>query len=198
MIAVELPKGLHAREMQARFIDAGMWQRGPAGGVDLRINRGGGRYGATLYFPPVDTLVGRLVVARMIQAMRRGLRAELPLGDFHPGAPGSPVVDGDGQAGTSLAVKGFTPNYAIREGQWFNHIRGDDAKLYNVAAGTIADATGTAVLSIEPELGIEPQDGDALLFARPVIQGAPVGNEAVWRLRLERLLEFEINIEETA
>jgi hypothetical protein len=197
MPAIELPAGVEPVEMEHRFIDAGLWQRGALGGVHIRIDRPGSRYGITLQFPPIETRqVGRMVVSRLIQAQRSGMRVALPLGDFQPGSPGNPVVDGNDQAGTSIAVRGFTPGYAVREGQWFTHVQGDDAKLYNVAAPTIANALGKAIVIIEPELGLEPIDGDRLLFGKPVIQGKPVGNEATWKMSLARHIGFDLQIEE--
>lgn len=195
MAAILLPDAVVPRDMEHWFVDAGGWQRGR--GAAVRIDRLGSRYGVALQFPPFQSRdVGRIAVSRLIRAQRLGLRVELPLGDFDPGIPGSPVVDGDGQAGTTLAVTGFTPNYAIREGQWFTHIRGDDALLYNVAAPTIANGSGEAELTIEPELRLEPEDGDVLLFGRPVIQGMPMSNERRWRMAIERLTSFEVEIEE--
>lgn len=183
--------------MEHRFIDAGGWQRGPMGGAATRIDRPGSRYAVVLEFPPFESRgVGRVAVSRLIRAQRQGLRIELPLGDFEPGLPGSPVVAGNAQAGTVLAVRGFTPNYAAREGQWFTHLRGDHALLYNMTSGALADAAGALALTIEPELRVEPIDGDVLLVARPVIQGLAVGSERRWNMALERMIGFQVEIEE--
>lgn len=194
---IELPAGVVPREMNAGLIDFGGFLTPPTGARVQRIDRMGSRYKVAFAFPPLSSRdVGRQVVSRLIRAKSEGIRVELPLGDFTPGPPGSPVVDGNGQAGTSLAIRGFNAGYAVREGQWFNHVSGDDRLLYNASAQAIADATGDATVGLAPMLRVEPVDGDVLEFARPVIQGFVLGEEWRWQMAVERLIAIEFEVEE--
>lgn len=59
-------------------------------------------------FPPfVDAAQGRIIVSRLIRAKRMGLRVEFPLVDAQPSEDAA--VDGAGQAGTSLKIRGLFP-----------------------------------------------------------------------------------------
>ncbi|MBU2233193.1 MAG: hypothetical protein KKG69_18155 [Alphaproteobacteria bacterium] len=97
---------------------------------------------------------------------------EIPQMGLEVGSPGSPTVDGDGQAGASLDVKDLTPNYAILKGQAFNHIGSDDTiRIYVADADVIADGSGNATIPLETMLNWPPEDGDVLVFAEVRIEG---------------------------
>ncbi|HYI42687.1 MAG TPA: hypothetical protein VD768_03595 [Sphingomicrobium sp.] len=194
---IELPTWAVPNAGEPFLIDFGGVLTPGLGAEEQRINRLGNRFGILLGMPPAPAHDrGRILVSRMIRAKTEGLRVELPLLGFRPGSPGSPVVDGNGQSGTSLAVRGFSPNYPVREGQWFTHKRGDHGLLYNVAAAATADAAGEAVLTIAPMLRVEPEDGDVLLFGRPTIEGLVHGDEWRWQMALDRNLRIEVELRE--
>jgi hypothetical protein len=196
MTPLELPDGVRPREMHWALVDYGGWQRGGLGGPATRIDRLGSHYRIRFVLPPLPEPLGRRTVSRLIRAQRLGMRVALPLIGFDPGLPGAPVVDGNGQSGTSLAVAGFHASYGVREGQWVTHVRGDDRLLYNSAANVEANGAGEATVTLEPMLRMEPVDGDELLFARPEIQGLVTGEERAWRASINRTVEIEFEVEE--
>lgn len=59
------------------------------------------------------------------------------------GTPGTTRVNGSGQAGASLSIKGFTPGYVISKGQAFNHVGSDGVRrIYIANAAVTADGSG--------------------------------------------------------
>jgi hypothetical protein len=194
---IELPEGVVPRSATPRYIDFGGNIRPPTGGRSQRVDRLGNRFAMRFVLPVLRSKdKGRRVVSRLIEAKSAGIRVRLPTNGFDPGLPGAPVVDGNSQAGTSLAIRGLTPAYAAREGQWLNHHRGDDVLLYNVRAQAIADGAGDAVLTLAPLLRVEPVDGDIINLARPVIQGSIVGEDWEWEWAVDRLTSIEFIVEE--
>lgn len=155
------------------------------GGPVQRVNRMGSRFRISVSMPPMrGDKLGRQWIARLIKGKSQGARMPFPMQGFNPGLPGNVQVDGAGQAGTSLAVKGATPNYTFREGQFFSTETGGQHYLAMVAEEVIADATGYAVLTVEPMLRVPPADGDACHFGKPMIEGFIQGDELAWEMSL--------------
>lgn len=97
---------------------------------------------------------------------------EVPQMGLEIGSPGTTRVDGSGQAGTSLEIKGFTPSYAVRKGQAFNHIGSDGVRrIYVADADVIADVSGKATVPLETMLNWPPLNNDVIDFAEVQIEG---------------------------
>lgn len=160
------------------------------GGATQRLMRIGTRHALNFTPPPIAAEpLGRIWSAKLRLAKLYG--AMLPFGQdgFNAGAPGNPVVDGAGQSGSTLVLRGFTPGYAVRIGQAFNLIRGDRRYLHFVADQQIATG-GAATIDIFPMLRIIPGDGAACDFARPMIQGSLSGNEVAWERQTSGFFDF--------
>lgn len=193
---IVLPSEPYANGATARVIDAGGYLQPPGGGEVQRINRLGNRYAVSFAMPPLENdRDGRIWVNRLLRGMQEGARMDYPLLDFDPGAPGRFVVDGGGQAGTSLKLRGGTPHYAFREGQPFNVVIGGDSYLDFIAEQAIADASGGVTITLTQMLRKMPADGGALNLARPVIEGFLIGDAMSWEISLARHigLSFEIH-----
>ncbi|QAY77927.1 hypothetical protein [Sphingosinicella sp. BN140058] len=194
---IELPYEAVPNGATPAYLDFGGFLTPGLGGRVQRIDRMGNRFRVAFTFPPMEADgLGRIVVSRLIRAKTEGIRIELPQLGFKLGAPGAPRVNGGGQAGKTLVVDGLTPRYPVREGQWFNHVRGADVMLYNVTAGVAADASGQATLAISPMLRVEPLDNDVINFARPVIQGYVHGEDWQWQMSLAHHLGIAFEVEE--
>ena len=97
---------------------------------------------------------------------------DVPQMGLEIGAPGATRVNGSGQAGTNLAIKGFTPGYVVRKGQAFNHIGSDGVRrIYIASAAVIADGSGNAVVPLETMLNWPPLNNDVIDFADVRIEG---------------------------
>ena len=90
------------------------------------------------------------------------------------------MVDGAGQTGFAIALRGLRPSYAIREGQAVPIVTANRRYLYFAAQTTVAGSDGTATVPIYPMLRRSPLDGDACEIAAPIIQGSISGNEVAW------------------
>lgn len=88
------------------------------------------------------------------------------------GTPGTTRVNGSGQAGASLSIKGFTPGYVVRKGQAFNHVGSDGVRrIYIANAAVTADGSGNATVTLETMLNWPPLNNDVIDFADVRIEG---------------------------
>lgn len=195
---IELPDSPAPNGVDAELLDYGMFLRSPTGGSTLRVNRAGSRFKVTVTFPPMKPAVARVFAARLQTAKREGLRIDFPLLGASQGNPGSPVVDGAGQAGTTLALRGLTPGYVIKEGYWLTLIDTNGRYLHQAAGVAAVAGDGTVSFPIEPPLRAPMPDGAQVLLARPTVEGALI--EAIgWSYSVDRLVRLggAIVIEET-
>lgn len=178
---VMLPSSPALRTDKVRMLDWGGQLVPPNGGEVQTLLRIGTRHALEFTLPPMRTEpLGR----QWSVALRLGklFGVMLPFGQdgFDIGAPGNIVVDGDGQAGMTLEVRGGTPRYHARLGQAFSLVSGGRRRLYFMAANATLDSSGAGALPIFPMLRKLPADGDVCEFARPIIQGNLSGNEVAW------------------
>jgi hypothetical protein len=196
---IELPDWAIPNGASPIYQDFGGFLIPGLGGTVQRLDAQGNRFGLAVTYPPfVAKDQGRIMVSRLIRGKTEGVRLEYPLLDFSPGVPGTVVVDGGGQSGRTLTVKGANPQYAFREGQPFSIEEDDRHYLHFVDEQVIADATGDAELSISPMLRIEPSNEAACHFSKPMIEGYIHGGEWRWQMMIERMISLEFEILERA
>lgn len=160
------------------------------GGEDQRINRLGNRHRLQVTMPPMlHPKLGRQWVIALKRAMKEGGRMRFPLQGFDPGAPGSVLVNGGTATGSTLPVKGATPNYAFRAGQAFSIVTGGRHYLYFNAVEVLADASGNATLTIDPPLRKQPANNDVCHFGVPMFEGFVEGDEIAAQMSPGTLLE---------
>lgn len=77
---------------------------------------------------------------------------------------GSPVVDGSSNSGSTLATRGWTPNAQgiLLKGDCIQIGTGTSSRLKMMTENANADGSGKAILSIAPDIGTIPSDGDAI------------------------------------
>ncbi len=92
------------------------------------------------------------------------------------GNPGAPVVNGSGQAGLALMLRGFAAGYVVREGQFFSIIHGGRRYLHCAESDATANFSGGLILGLYPMLRIKPLDGAVCEFAKPYIEGIVAGS----------------------
>lgn len=162
------------------LIDFGGTLTPPLGGTDQRINRGGSRHAVT-YAVDFDTdeefrrFAQKLRRAKTEGALARFIQIGLAIG-----SPGSPLVDGATAGGTTLPVKGLTPYYAVREGQFLSVIVSGRRYVHSVDAEAVADASGDVELTITPELRISLAGDEVIEIAKPMIEGLTEGDVVQW------------------
>lgn len=181
------------------MLDFGGTLRPALGGPIQRVNRQGSRYRVAMTFPPfVGDQNGRIVLARLLRAKLEGGRLEYPLPQPQP-VSGAPVVDGAGQAGSILTVRGVQRGTAIREGWWLSV---EDASgqhfLHNIAGGVIVDQAGKVAIPITPMLRKPFADGCQVHLVKPMIEGLIDGDELGWSVSVENFIGIAFTIEEAA
>ncbi|MEP9401855.1 hypothetical protein ABLE43_08530 [Sphingomonas sp. VNH70] len=172
------------------------------GASALRVNRQGNHYRISVSYPPLDEADrARVFVSRLIRAKRQGLRMPYPLLGVDQGRCGwGVVVDGAGQGGDTLKVRGLPRGGVVREGFWLSiEDTGGQHYLHNVGAEAVADADGKATLSVADTLLRRPYaDGCRVHLARPMIEGLIEGDEQSWQLAIDGNTALSFVIEEAA
>jgi hypothetical protein len=136
------------------------------------------------------------MVARLIAAKQEGLEVAFPLLDSQ-GAAGATVVDGAGQSGKTLLIRGGTPGYFCKEGYWLSIENGDGQHyLHNVKTGGRFDGSGELSITLNEALRYPFADGDTVHLGKPMVQGFIEGDEWAWRHSVDRVIPIEFTLEE--
>jgi hypothetical protein len=134
--------------------------------------------------------------SRIQRSLRSSLRVFLPL-TRSQGSPGSPVVNGAGQSGSSLSVRGFTPAYTAERGFWFTLIEADGTPhLHSVYEPVTANGSGFATMQIEPPLRAPFADGSVVQISTPYIEGFVVSENFSWSVEERMRTPLSIAVEE--
>lgn len=179
------------------YIDFGGTLTPALGGTEQRINRLGNRFRLAVTMPPMqNSEEGRVFVARLTRGISEGVRMRFPLAGFKPGNPGNPVINGSGQAGRIIQLRGFSSGYTVKEGQFFSIEKGGTHFLYQADEEVSANAAGVMQLTINPLLRVSPSDGDTCHFAEPMIEGLIEGSGQQWDYALDYNVGIDFVIKE--
>lgn len=197
MAAVELPDHPYCRTASPRLLDWGADLIPPLGGAVQRISRLGSRYALDVEMPPMPAEpTGRIWVSRLKRGKTNRVVFPFPQLDINIGAPGTPLVKTAATGGTSFALKGLTPYYAIREGQFFSVIHGGRRYLHSADAQVIADAAGDATLTITPMLRTAVSVDDVVEIAVPIMEGYIEGDDFGWNIDTARWIGLSFSVVE--
>ncbi|PTQ64455.1 hypothetical protein C8J45_103304 [Sphingomonas sp. PP-CE-3G-477] len=182
-MSVILPNSPAPSDAVPSYLDWGGVLRPIFGGVLQKLLRLGDRFAIDVNLPPLTTEAdGRIWTAMLMLAQRQGAVLSWPQPGLIVGNPGAPAVNGTGQAGSILVLRGFQPGYVVRMGQFFSILHGGRRYLHFAAADGTANAQGLLQLPIGPMLRIRPSDGAVCEFAAPKIEGLLDGNTRDWTL----------------
>lgn len=198
MAALELPLGVAPNDVQAFPVDFGHWLEPASGAEEQRVDRQGGRFGADLVFPPMEADAARVVVSRLSEAMFGAtVKVTWPLLGVSQGSPGAPVVDGAGQSGALVNLKGLAPGYVIKEGFWLTFIdENGRGYLHNSRATVRVGSDGKVAAAIAPMLRWPFLDGATVLLAKPTIEGKVLAQP--WKLPVNRRVQVGFTLREVA
>lgn len=198
-MSILLPQPRLPQKAVPRLIDAGAVQQGGPGGVAQRLNRLGNRFALDVAYPRLRPEPdGRVVASRVRRALTEGALFPFPQPGLTIGSPGTPVVNGAGQQGSTLALRGFAPNYLVREGQFFSIVHGGRRYLHQAREDWLADGAGAMLLPIVPMLRIAPADGATCEFAQPYIEGYITAGAAEIEQTIAKSMIPQITITERA
>ena len=195
---ITLPSSPAPNAATPALMDPGVNLRAALGGATVRVTRPGARFRVGVTFPLMAPDVARVFVSRLIRAKFVGLRMPFPLLGETQGTPGSPVVDGAGQAGTSIKLRSINPGHVFKEGSWLSIVGDGQHYLHNVTNAVTTDNAGQATVSIAPPLRYPFPDGAAVHVAQPMIEGFVEGDTADWSVRVDRLVQLGFTLEEYA
>lgn len=196
---MELPEWAEPNSVEPYPITFGGWMTPPTGGEELFVQRKGGRFGAKVSFPPMKVAKAAILISRLTEAWFSGslIKIEWPLVGVSQGSPGTPVVDGAGQAGKTINVSGLRPSYTAKEGYWLTVVdENGRGYLHNHRAVVRAAVDGTAALSISPEVRWPFEDGAEIRLAVPTIEGR-ISAEP-WQIPVRRLIQIGFDLREIA
>lgn len=159
-------------ESKATLVPA---MRGPV----QELVRGGSRWGFQVQ---VAALKGAAALPWHVLHRPGPFLLDIPQPGVDVGSPGSPVVDGAGQTGTTLAIRGGSASYAFTPFQFISIISGGQRYTYQVVEAVTLSALGAGSLSLEPELRGSLADGDVVEVLAPKIEGFVKLPRAAFRL----------------
>lgn len=195
---ITLPDEPSPSNVTPSVIDFGVTLRPATGGPVQKVTRPGSRFRMEYAFPPMEADVAQIFISRLIEAKRKGeIVMRVPIVGRYQGAPGSPVVNGAGQSGTTLSIRGATPGHLFREGYWITIIDQTGQRyLHNVRENAPVSSGGTATLKIEPPLRFPFLDGATINASKPEIQGFIDGGEWSWSVASAGITGLSFVIEE--
>jgi hypothetical protein len=169
----------------------------PLGGATQRILRLGSRFSIDVTYPAMKYADGRQFLARMIRAEASPVAVAFPQRGFAVGAPGAPVVDGAGQTGGVLAIRGATAGYVFSEGQFFGFVSGGRRYVHLIVSDQVVAGDGAATLGIAPLMRVSPADGDVLEMT-PILEGFIqfVGKKLPWTIEMVRRVGVKFTVVE--
>jgi hypothetical protein len=112
------------------------------------------------------------------------------------GLPAGAKVDGAGQTGALLAVKGLDPGQVIKVFTPFSFISGGVSYMHRNTVAVVADGAGKATLSIGPVMRVSPADNLALNFTAPIIEGELDTGPLQWTFKRWRTIGLSFKITE--
>lgn len=196
-MSIALPADPAPTSAEPAYLDWGGQLRPIFGGAVQKLNRLGDRFALNVVMPVMESADdGRVWVANLVLAQRQGAIMEWPQHSLDVGQPGAPVVDGAGQSGSTLALRGFAPDYAVRIGQFFSLIEGGRRYLHMAAADMLADADGRMALPIAPMLRVRPANGAICEFVQPMIEGFLDGDRRSWSIDTAMFVGLSFSIGE--
>lgn len=196
-MAILLPAEPVPQSWTPRPLDWGGELTPMLGGEVQRLNRLGDRLAVDVVLTPTqDAALAQAYVSRLRRARRDAALMAWPQLNLPIGDPGLVTVDGAGQAGSTLAVKGLASGYALREGQFFSLVSDGHRYVHAVTAAATAPTSGLLTLAIEPRLRISPSNHDVIELAAPKIEGLVSGLDAGWSIDIAGTVGLAFTITE--
>lgn len=199
-MAITLPASPAPRSITPRLISRRRDLEPTFAGPTTRVQRLGSRWAIDFELPPMLFADAMAWVAALTKAEGDTVVIDVPQPGFDPGAPGTPLVNGAAQAGSSINLDGFASGYLAKAGQWFSLTISGQRFLYQVAADKAATTGVTpgvmAALAISPMIRRAPADNAAVEFALPKIEGFLSGRETGWTVDVARMVGLSFTIQE--
>lgn len=112
------------------------------------------------------------------------------------GAPGSPLINGANQSGRTLNLKGLTPGYVFRKGQWLSMILNGQRFAHKSSALATADGSGNMALPLRTMLRVPTLNNAVVEIAQPMVEGWPTIDTDSLTVGVDGLVSPRFTIEE--
>ena len=179
-----------------RLVSYATDQKSSLGGNTQRLTRLGSRFAIDVQYPPMVYSDAQQFLVALVQSETVALSIPVPQRGLTIGTPGSPVVNGNGQAGLALAIRGAAAGYTVQLGQFLSVITGGRRSLYMCTSATTLNGSGAGTVPIGPMLRTTPSDGDTVELAVPRLEGfLPIG-AAKWSIEMLIRIGIAFSIEE--
>lgn len=192
MAVLTLPTDPAPAKMAIAMVTAKNTLTPAIGGAEQELLRKGTRYALT-FSMPVMTYVQSMDWDDLMAEGDTVLMQVHQPGLVIPN-PGTPLVKGAGQAGTSLVIDGLPNGYVIRKGQFLSVVSAGQRFLYRAKASATSVA-GTATIPLRTMLRRPPNDNDVVEIAQPMIEGF-VRDLGEWAVGVERLVGLQFTVRE--
>lgn len=167
-MTIALPTSSDIRMAGHRLISSAVDLRPAFGGGVQRLTRLGSRWAMTFQLT-LMTYEDSLNWSDLeVEGDTVSLR--IPQPGVDTGSPGTPVVDGAGQSGSTLNLRGLTPGYVMGK-RWLSVSTGGLLYAYRATASATADGSGDIAIPVRPMIRAAHADGDAVEIANPLIEG---------------------------
>ena len=167
-MTIALPTSSDIRMAGHRLISSAVDLRPAFGGGVQRLTRLGSRWAMTFQLT-LMTYEDSLNWSDLeVEGDTVSLR--IPQPGVDTGSPGTPVVDGAGQSGSTLNLRGLTPGYVMGK-RWLSVSTGGLLYAYRATASATADGSGDIAIPVRQMIRAAHADGDAVEIANPLIEG---------------------------
>lgn len=140
------------------------------GGDELRVPRAGSKWAFDVTLDAMNAATAREWAAKLL-AEGEVCRWTIPQPDLDVGTPGTVLVDGATQTGSTLNLKGFSASYAMKAGRWLSVTISSRLYLYMMRADGTANGSGNMAAPIQPMIRLSPGNNAAVNVAAPAIEG---------------------------
>lgn len=164
------------------------------GGNRQRRGRKGDHYAGVFNMPPMvpdDASAWRGVLSAGDTVLMNWPQPGLAVG-----SPGAPRVDGAVQLGSNLKLKGLTPGYVFRKGQFLSIVTAGRRWLYGADAEAVANSAGIITIPLEVMIRTFHNDNDVVEIVQPKIEGLADYDEDVWQIDDDGYVWTSFTIEE--
>lgn len=193
-MARTLPDARYITE-DVRLVSSRNDQKSATGANRQRVARKGSHYLAVFVCEPMTLEDAR--EWRRLETEHETVVAQLEQPGLDAGAPGAVLVDGAGQAGASLDVKGLTPQYPVREGQMLVHVSASGVRrIYIADEEVVAGAGGLATIPLKTMLLAPPADGDVVDLVNLTIEGFAMLEEGSFLIDGDGFVTIRFTVEE--
>jgi len=167
----------------------------PAFGGDLqRLNRVGSRFAIDVTLPVMTYAAAQ--AWSDINDETDTVTMQIVQPGLNTGSPGTPLVNGAGQSGTTLILDGLTPHYVLRKNQWISVSTGGRLYAYRVKTEVAASAGGAVSVVLTTMLRVSPADNSPVQIAAPRIEGFATVPDDAWATNTAGHVALSFTIEE--